>query len=110
MEGKHTCIQEKEIGRILAILENIIKEFYGNGNEGISHIIPKLETKLATLIETSSANRTAISALTKAVVEWKAIEGHEEKEKLNARQRTSIIISSIIGVSAIIVTIIFKFV
>lgn len=106
---EHVCIHEQEFGKILAIMEGLVKEFYGNGNEGISKTIPKMQVQLGTLIETAVANKTAISALTKTMSEKIAIEIHEEKEKLSARQKTQIWISGILGCSGIIVTIILKF-
>lgn len=102
------CIQEKEIARLLTIMEQVVKEFYGNGREGISKTIPRLETQISTLIETSSGQAVAISALAKAVTEITSVDQYRKDESLNSWQRTSVIVSSIIGIAAVLATIIYK--
>jgi hypothetical protein len=102
----HVCIHERDFGEILGIQTTIIKEFYGNGNEGMSKTIPKLEIQIASLTEATTGQATAISALAKAVTEITSVNTYKEKEKLNTRQRTSILLSIIIGGSGVIIAII----
>jgi len=103
LEEGHYCIQQEDIGKTLGILTNIVKEFYGNGTEGLSKTIPKLQIQVATLIQTSAANCTAISALAKAVTEITAVNGYKKEEQLSTRQRATIIVTSIIGGSSVII-------
>ena len=112
---EHTCLHEQDFGRLIAIQTNIIKEFYGNGQEGISKTIPRMQVQLASLTEAVAGQSTAISALAKAVTEINSVNGYREKEKgdrekekLSTRQRTQIIITSILGVAGIITTILLK--
>jgi len=105
---EHTCLHEQDFGRLIAIQTNIIKEFYGNGHEGISKAIPRMQVQLASLTEAVAGQSTAISALAKAVTEINSVNGYREKEKLSTRQRTQIIITSILGVAGIITTILLK--
>jgi hypothetical protein len=99
----HYCIQQEDIGKTLGILTNIVKEFYGNGTEGLSKTIPKLQVQVSTLITTSAANCTAISALAKAVTEITAINGYKQQENLTTRQRATIAVTGIIGGSGVII-------
>lgn len=99
----HFCIQQEDIGKVLGILTNVVKEFYGNGTEGLSKTIPKLQVQVSTLIETSSANCTAISALAKAVTEITAVNGYKQQENLTTRQRATIAVTGIIGGSGVII-------
>lgn len=99
----HYCIQQEDIGKTLGILTNIVKEFYGNGTEGLSKSIPKMQVQIATLITTSAANCTAISALAKAVTEITAINGYKKEERLSTRQRATIAVTGIIGGSGVII-------
>ena len=106
--SEHICIHEQDFGQLLAIQTRIIKEFYGNGGEGISKSIPKMQVQLASLTEAATGQATAISALAKAVTEIRTERACGEKEKLNARQRAQIIIASIIGASGVVVSLIFN--
>lgn len=105
---EHQCIHEQDFGKLIAIQTGIVKEFYGNGSEGISKTIPKLQVQLASLTEAVAGQSTAISALAKAVTEIKTVNTYIEKEKLSARQRTQIVITAIIGISGIATTVLLK--
>lgn len=105
---EHPCIHEQDFGRLIAIQTNIVKEFYGNGSEGISKTIPRMQTQLASLTEAVAGQSTAISALAKAVTEINTVSTYREKEKLSTRQRTQIVITAIIGVLGITVTVLLK--
>ena len=104
----HNCIHEQDFGKLIAIQTNIIKEFYGNGHEGISKTIPKIQVQLATLTDIAAGQSTAISALAKAVTEINTINTYTEKEKLSTRQKTQIVITAILGIAGIITTVILK--
>lgn len=105
---EHPCIHEQDFGKLIAIQTNIVKEFYGNGSEGIAKTIPKMQVQLASLTEAVAGQSTAISALAKAVTEIKMVNTYIEKEKLSARQRTQIVITAILGISGIATTVLLK--
>jgi len=107
-QNEHICIKENELGKIVAILERIVKEFYGNGNEGIAKTIPRLEIHINNLTTVSSAQATAISALAKAVTEITAIGDYKRERETMSWKKAGIIISSIIGTASIITSLIFK--
>lgn len=105
---KEQCLKENEIARITTLMERIIKEFYGNGQEGLAKSIPKLQNQIATLIETTAAQGKAISGLAKAVTEITSVEEYKEKHSGATWERAGILISAILGVSAIITSVILK--
>ena len=102
------CIQEKEIGQMVAILAGIVKEFYGNGSVGISKTVPVLQSQIASLTEATAGQATAISALAKAVTEFTTIDKYKDKASNRRRDILKIIISVILGVSSIAVALIIK--
>lgn len=102
----HECIQEKEIGRIVGLLETIVKEFYGNGQKGIAREFPELKSSLNNLNITVEALRIDVSALNKTILTIQTIDIYKEKESLSTRQKTAIIVSAIIGVAGIVTSII----
>jgi hypothetical protein len=105
---EHSCIHEQDFGKLIAIQTNIIKEFYGNGHEGMSKTIPRMQVQLASLTEAVAGQSTAISALAKAVTEINTVSSYREKEKLSTRQRTQIVITLILGVAGITTTVLLK--
>jgi hypothetical protein len=113
----HSCNQEEKLGRILGIMENIIKEFYGNGQKGIAREFPELRGAVENLTTMVVAQTNVITNLITAQATAtgkedgiKSEKDNNYKNKLSTMQRTSIIISAIIGASIILVTIILKFV
>jgi len=104
----HHCIKENELGKMIAILDRIVKEFYGNGNEGIAKTIPRLEVHITNLATISSAQATAISALAKAVTEITVIGDYKREQEVLTWKKAGIIIAGITGTAGIIITILFK--
>jgi hypothetical protein len=105
---EHQCLHEQDFGKLIAIQTNIIKEFYGNGHEGMSKTIPRMQVQLASLTEAVAGQSTAISALAKAVTEINSVSVYREKEKLSSRQRTQIIITFILGIAGITTTVLLR--
>ena len=103
------CKQEAEIGKITSILEGLVKQIYGNGQEGLVCTIPKLDTKVSTLIETVAELRIAISGFAKFEAEISGIEKFKDRQGFSNRQRAGLYISGIIGISSILITLIIKF-
>jgi len=106
---KHACEQQKEIGSMLAIMDRIVKEFYGDGGkEGVFLIVNRMESKISQLSELSIAQSTLISGLTKAVTEIDTIKKYEHDKKERAIKKTAVYVSGIIGASSIITTLLIK--
>lgn len=99
MNGEKECIREKEIDRLTRAV------FGGNGEEGVQVKLVRIDTKLGTVIESVAAIDTKLGELAKAWDKEKGAEMEKEKSKLNARQRTSIWITSIIGFSGIVIAV-----
>jgi hypothetical protein len=84
MTTKHTCIHENDFGKIC--------------------------TEIGALSISFKDQKIAVDALLKYMYEKEAIDDMKEKEGLSSRQRASILVSGIIGGSAIITSLILKFV
>jgi hypothetical protein len=103
------CKQEGEIGKMTSILEGLIKQIYGNGQEGLVATIPKLDTKISTLVDTVAELRVTVSGFAKFEAEISGIEKFKEKQGLSNRQKAGLYISGILGISSIAVALIIKF-
>jgi len=84
--GEHDCIQEKEIGRMTAVLERICKEVYGNGEVGLAKSIPRMEEKINSL-NGSVASHTAVVA---RLLEFQATLNGEKNAKRDEEDRKKI--------------------
>jgi hypothetical protein len=105
---KHACIQEGVLGGVVNIQKRVVSELFGNGHEGLSRSFPRLENAVINLTTTVAAQTKVISDLLEFQSSLKGVNEYKEKEKLSARQRTQIIVSTILGFSAIITSIILK--
>jgi hypothetical protein len=95
--NEERCIKEKEIDRLTRAM------FGGNGSEGVQVKLARIETKLGTVIETVGQIDAKMAEIIKAGEKEKGADEEKEKSKLNARQRTSIWITAIIGASGTII-------
>ena len=102
------CVQEKELGKIVAIMDGLVKEFYGNGKKGIAREFPELRSSVENLTYTVASQTTAISALAKTITEIKAVDEYKDKESNFTWQKAAVYCSSIIGIAGVIAMIIFK--
>ena len=107
--------EEEKIGRMLATIERIVKDFYGNGGDGILKVIPKLEVKIDLLAddikeqcEVSASQARSISALATVYSEMKAVDNYKSKNESLSWKKAGIIISSILGIASIITTLMIK--
>lgn len=107
---EHTCSQQKEIGSLQTNMELIIKEFFGNGREGMSTIIPRVETQLIELSETVKNQTTVLSALAKTVLEMDTINKYKKDSNEMSWKKAAVLISSILGACSILTAIIIKFI
>ena len=97
------CTKEKEISELTTILKGIVKEFYGNGQKGIAREFPELRKSVETLVVTVAAQTKVISDLVEFQTAYNAVDDFKEKTELNSKQKTQIIITSIIGVVGLII-------
>jgi len=106
---EQTCGKEAEISQLMTIMNNIVKEHYGNGREGIVKTIPRLEESIQNLTEMLKANTAVIANLVEYQTGLKAVDHYKDKEGMSSRQRAAIIISLILGLCGMGCTIIVKF-
>jgi len=81
--SEHSCIHEEDFGTIFERVKNMNESFEGQ--------------------------KVAVEALLKHMHEKEILELNREKESLTARQKVSIYVSAILGISGIICSIILKF-
>jgi hypothetical protein len=112
---QHECTQGDKItdlqiknGEVLSLMKGIVKEFYGNGQEGISKTIPKLMMSVENNTAAIAAQTVVIADLVTFQATLQAIDHYKDKEALSTRQRAGIIISGIIGFCAIVTSVILK--
>jgi hypothetical protein len=103
--AEHQCNKEREVGEIYTLLKTLVKQVYGNGQEGLAKTVPQLSIKIDNLTETVAELRTSVSALVRFEAGYEGV----QKDRFNTRQKTGIIVSGIVGFTAIIVTVILKF-
>lgn len=96
------CQHEQDWGRVLTRLEELYKDFYGNGQPGAMDVISGLKLKVDDLYTQSNANAKSISAIAKFVTESEAISGYKKEERLSSAQRTAVIISAILGLAGVV--------
>jgi hypothetical protein len=96
--GEH-CIHEQDWGRVLTRLEELYKDFYGNGQPGAMDVISGLRLKVDDLYLQSNANAKSISAIAKFVTESEAVDSYKKEERLSAAQRTVVIVTAIVGIA-----------
>jgi len=97
------CQHEQDWGRVLTRLEELYKDFYGNGQPGAMDVIAGLKLKVDDLYTQSNANAKSISAIAKFVTESEAVDTYRKEEKLSSAQRVAVIIAAIIGIAGVIV-------
>lgn len=98
------CYHEQDWGRVLTRLEELYKDFYGNGQPGALASLLELKVSVKELTEQSQANATSLSVIAKFVTESEAVGKYKEQDKLSSKQRTAIIITSIIGIAGVAAT------
>ena len=107
---KHICSQEKQISEITTILKGIVKEFYGNGHEGIARTVPKLQSSIETLTCTVAAQTKVISDLVEFQTSLKAVDEYKGNQVLSDRHKTTIIITIILAIGAMSCTFIINYI
>lgn len=90
------------------LLKKTVEKVFGNGQPGLSITVPELSVKIDMLAEKIGGLSTNVSALMTFMSEDIGETRGVEKRKISARGWAAIIASSILGLAAIIVTIILK--
>jgi hypothetical protein len=99
----HTCNQQQTIGEIHGLLKTMVKQVYGNGQEGLATSVPKLQSSIQILTEQVAAHTQVISDLIKFQANFNGSETQKGKDDINARHKTVIAVSGIIGLSSVII-------
>ena len=103
--AEHVCSKEDAIDILTESVEKIKATIYGNGQPGMKADIACIKTKIEN-IETNMTNlATSTSGILQYINETKGV----EKQKLSTKQKTRVIISSIISITGIIISLIIKF-
>lgn len=79
----HVCKQEREIGEITVLLGRISKEVYGNGEQGLTKTVPRLEGKINDLVGSVAAHTKIISNF----IEFQASHNGEKKGKKEEEEK-----------------------
>lgn len=106
---EHKCNQEAVIGEMHGLLKRMVQQVYGNGQKGLATTVPELSTRIETLSEDIVLLSTNVSGLMRFMSETEGAKSQGEKDGFSARQRAGIIVTGIIGVTMIVITIVFKF-
>lgn len=93
--SEQRCIKEKEIERLTRAV------FGGNGEDGVQVKLARIETTLETVVKTIGQVDDKMAGFVKAWEKERGAEEEKERTKLNARQRTNIWITAIVGFSGI---------
>ena len=97
---QHVCTKEKEI-------DKMSKAVFGNGADGLVQNVAMILEKTNNIEQTLAGVQIGLSGLLKFQTAIKTEKDIIEKRRLNGWQITSIIGSLIIGISGIIVAVIF---
>jgi len=100
------CDKEGKIAEMTTVLTGLVKQVYGNGQPGIAFTIPAMQRQLEHLSASHEELRTAISGIMKYVNECEGVkEGRSQvkRDSFTTMQRTSIIITALVGTTTIII-------
>lgn len=92
------------------LLKRIVTQVYGNGQEGLATSVPKLSSKIEELSDDIKLLATNVSGLMRFEASYTGAEQQKREAGFSSRQRAGIIVSGILGFTAIVVTVILKFV
>jgi hypothetical protein len=99
--SEHDCKYETEI-------TNLLKWVDGNGKPGLREQATRIGDHL-TAIDTTMGNlATNVSALVKFQMTMETVTEIKNRNRLNAWQRASVIISAVLGFTGVIITLLFK--
>jgi len=102
---EHVCNKEDSIDILTESVEKIRATIYGNGQPGMKADMACIKTKIENIETTMTSLATSTSGILQYINETKGA----EKQKLSNKQKTRVIISSIISIAGIIISLIIKF-
>lgn len=105
---EHNCTQEARIAEIQTDTRRLVKIIDGNGREGLAVTVPILSGKIDTLIEEIGELRTVVSGLARFEATTTEVDKYRKESVMSSRQKAGLIMTGIIGASAIITSIILK--
>jgi hypothetical protein len=94
MEQQHGCLKEEQIDRLMAWVD-------GNGKPGLRMEVAEIHKDISSINESLGSLATNVSALVKYQDSLITIDNLKQKRRLNAWQRTAIVISAIFGFSTL---------
>lgn len=75
----HGCEHEADFGRMMATIERMDKEVFGNGKKGLSYTVTNLSSEVRELKNTASDLRTVVSGLAKYESQREGVEKQSVK-------------------------------
>ena len=103
------CLHAQEWGEMKKTVHDLDKDMYGNGQKGLTQRVAELSEKIERMSDDIKDLCTNVSALVRFESEIKGVENYKDKSGIKIREKTSIIISAILGVSGLIITLIIKY-
>jgi hypothetical protein len=100
----HHCSQEEHIGEMMALMKRLVQQVYGNGQKGLAFTVPELGVRIDSLAADIKDLSTNVSALMRFEAETAGEHKAGDKHGLSSRAWAGIIISAVLGVSAIVIT------
>lgn len=79
MDKMHGCEHEADFGRMMATIERMDKEVFGNGKKGLSYTVTNLSSEVRELKNTASDLRTVVSGLAKYESQREGVEKQSVK-------------------------------
>jgi hypothetical protein len=95
----HICSKEREINRIVEVID-------GNGKPGLRDDVTSVKTELAGIKGKLNDIDMNVSSLLRFQTEISTTEHLRDKVALSQRQRATVIVAGIVGLSSVIIAII----
>lgn len=89
---QHACLKEEQIERLMAWVD-------GNGKPGLRMDVAAIQKDISAINDSLGSLATNVSALVKYQDSLETIDNLKQKRRLNAWQRTAIVITAITGMS-----------
>ena len=95
----HVCNKERDIERIIEVID-------GNGKPGLRDDVTAVKTELSGIRGKLNDIDTNVSSLLRFQTEIKTTESLRDKVALSQRQKATVIVAGIVGLSSVIIAII----
>lgn len=107
---EHTCNREVEIVIMQEAIKKLDTTINGNGQPGIKSDMACIKNDVGHIKEDLKGLSSGVRAMMSALDETKGEKRAETEYKLNARQKTKIWMTGVLGISSLIITILVKFI